>query len=53
MLVTLVQDVSKLLKMLVTFQVFKILKALGFLYKFMLGNKWREFHGTINWWNGP
>ena len=48
MLVTLVQNVGNLLKRLVTFHVFKILEVLGFLCKFVLENKWREFLDTIN-----
>ena len=53
MLVTLVQDIGNLLKMLVTCEVFKILKVLGFLCKFMLGNKWIDLLGIINWWSRP
>ena len=52
-MVTLVQDVGNLLKTFVTFYVFKILKVLGFLCKFVLGDKWGELLGTINWWSGP
>ena len=47
MLVTLLQDVGNWLRMLVTFQIFKILRVWRFLYKFVLGNKWIGLLDTI------